>query len=41
MRPFPTLTIAREMTHIEDFKFEDFVLNGYNPHGKINMEMAV
>ncbi|XP_065207940.1 thymidylate synthase [Planococcus citri] len=41
MRPFPTLTIAREVTSIEDFKFEDFVLNGYNPHGKINMEMAV
>lgn len=41
MRPFPTLTIAREVTDIEDFKFDDFVLNDYKPHDKIAMDMAV
>lgn len=41
MRPFPTLNICREVTNIEDFTFEDFILSGYNPHGKISMEMAV
>lgn len=41
MRPFPTFTINREVTNIEDFKFDDFTLHNYNPHGKIAMDMAV
>ncbi len=41
MRPFPTLTINRSVADIEDFKFEDFQLNDYNPHEKISMDMAV
>lgn len=41
MRPFPTLTINREVTDINDFKYDDFTLHNYNPHEKIKMEMAV
>jgi len=40
-RPFPTLTINREINNIDDFKNNDFILNGYNPHPKISMEMAI
>jgi len=40
-RPFPTVTINREVKSIDDFKYEDFSLNGYNPYPKISMEMAV
>jgi thymidylate synthase len=40
-RPFPTLQIKRDVTNIDDFKAEDFELVGYNPLGKIAMEMAV
>ncbi|PSN45388.1 Thymidylate synthase [Blattella germanica] len=40
-RPFPTLHIKRDVQNIEDFKFEDFELENYNPHPKIEMEMAV
>ena len=38
---FPTLTINRQVSDIEDFKFEDFVLDNYQCHGKIKMKMAV
>ncbi|XP_065070460.1 thymidylate synthase-like [Rhopilema esculentum] len=40
-RPFPTLKFKRNITDIDDFKFEDFELEGYKPHPKIKMEMAV
>ena len=40
-RPFPTLKISRQIDCIEDFKAEDFVLEGYDPHPKIHMDMAV
>lgn len=40
-RSFPKLTIKRTVDSIEDFTSEDFVLENYNPHPKINMEMAV
>lgn len=40
-RPFPKLTITREVSNINDFKFEDFKVEGYNPYPKIPMEMAV
>lgn len=40
-RPFPTLTIKREIIDIEDFKYEDFELLQYTPYSKIPMEMAV
>lgn len=40
-RPFPTLEFARKIDSIDDFKCEDFIIKGYNPHPKIDMEMAV
>lgn len=38
---FPTLKLARQITELEDFKYEDFVLSGYEPHPPIKMDMAV
>lgn len=40
-RPFPQLSITRRVTDIDDFKFEDFNIIGYNPYPNIKMEMAV
>ncbi|KJE89206.1 thymidylate synthase [Capsaspora owczarzaki ATCC 30864] len=40
-RPFPTFKLNRKVTEIDDFRFEDFVITGYNPHAKIEMDMAV
>uniref|UniRef100_A0A2K5S5J5 Thymidylate synthase n=1 Tax=Cebus imitator TaxID=2715852 RepID=A0A2K5S5J5_CEBIM len=40
-RPFPKLKILRKVEKIDDFKAEDFKVEGYNPHPTIKMEMAV
>lgn len=40
-RPFPLLRIKRIVENIEGFQTDDFELIGYNPHPKINMQMAV
>jgi len=40
-KKFPILTINREVKSIDDFKFDDFTLTGYNPYPKISMDMAV
>ena len=40
-RPFPILKLKREITSIEDFDASDFLLEGYDPHPKISMDMAV
>ncbi|KAL4703305.1 hypothetical protein ACJJTC_006668 [Scirpophaga incertulas] len=40
-RTFPTLKFSRKIESIDDFKFEDFIVEGYNPHPKIDMVMAV
>ena len=40
-KPFPTLTFSRDIKDIDDFSMEDFLLEGYHPHGKIAMKMAV
>ena len=40
-RPFPTLKIERKICDIDEFKFDDFILEGYDPHPKIAMDMAV
>lgn len=41
-RDFPSLRLAeKEYKNVEDFKFEDFILENYNPHEKIVMKMAV
>uniref|UniRef100_A0A1B6D8E5 Thymidylate synthase n=1 Tax=Clastoptera arizonana TaxID=38151 RepID=A0A1B6D8E5_9HEMI len=41
VRPFPTIKIKRDVSSIEDFVFDDFEIENYNPHPKIEMEMAV
>lgn len=40
-RPFPKFKIARTVSDIDDFKSDDFVIEGYEPHPKISMDMAV
>lgn len=40
-RPFPTISIKRKVENIEEFKFEDIEVTGYDPHPKIAMDMAV
>ncbi len=40
-KPFPTLKIQREVNSIDDFKAEDFVLENYQCHETIKMQMAV
>ncbi|KAM7329242.1 hypothetical protein ACRRTK_010855 [Alexandromys fortis] len=40
-RPFPKLKILRKVETIDDFRVEDFQIEGYNPHPAIKMEMAV
>ena len=40
-KTFPKLIIKRQVEKIEDFKFEDFTVEGYEPHPKITMDMAV
>lgn len=40
-RRFPTLKFKRQVEKIEDFTFDDFLIEDYNPHPKISMEMAV
>ncbi|KAF8678374.1 Thymidylate synthase [Rhizoctonia solani] len=41
-RPFPTLRWAdRDVPTIDDFVSEDFIVEGYKPHGKIEMKMSV
>lgn len=38
---FPKLIIKRNVTDIDDFKFEDFEVVDYNPQATIKMKMAV
>ncbi|CAD6977134.1 unnamed protein product, partial [Tilletia controversa] len=40
-RPFPTNTFARQVSNINDFNSEDVVVQGYAPHGKIEVKMSV
>lgn len=39
--PFPVLHITPDISDIAQFKFEDFKLEGYQPHPAIEMKMAV
>lgn len=39
-KPFPLLHVKSKQ-NIEDFTFDDLVLEGYEPHGSIAMKMAV
>lgn len=40
-RPFPKLIIKEEKERIEDYKWEDFRLIGYNPYPNITAPMAI
>lgn len=40
-RPLPTLNILRDVTSIEDFRFEDFEIVGYDPHPHIKGAVSV
>lgn len=37
----PTLGFARHITSIDDFRYDDFVISGYNSHPKIAFQVAV
>lgn len=40
-RPFPTLKINPDVRDIDSFQFSDLTIEGYDPHPKIAMDMAV
>jgi len=40
-RPFPKIVLKRKVDNIEEFTIEDFEIQGYDPHPKITMAMAV
>jgi thymidylate synthase len=40
-RPLPKMQINPDVTDINDFKFEDFSLSGYDPHPHIKGDIAV
>jgi thymidylate synthase len=40
-RPLPTLAINPDRKRLEDFVFEDFTFEGYDPHPHIKAEVAV
>ena len=40
-RPFPKMKINPQVKNIDDFKFEDFTLVGYNPYPPIKAEVTV
>lgn len=40
-RPLPTMKLNPEIKNIFDFKYEDFILENYNPHPHIKGEISV
>ncbi len=41
LRPLPTLRLAREVPSLFEFRFEDFLFEGYDPHPAIRAPVAV
>lgn len=40
-RPFPKLKFARPIENIDEFGFDDCIIEGYDPYGNIAMKMSV
>jgi len=40
-RPFPEMRLARKAASIDDYRIEDFEVQGYEPHAAIKAEVAV
>ncbi|GBC00474.1 hypothetical protein RclHR1_03870014 [Rhizophagus clarus] len=40
-KAFPRLEFRREINNINDFKYDDFIITGYEPHPQIKMKMSV
>jgi len=40
-RALPRLKLARKVDRLEDFRFEDFIIEGYDPHPHIKAPVAV
>ena len=40
-RPFPRMRLARRADGIDDYRIEDFVVEGYEPHAAIKADVAV
>ncbi|AZO76459.1 hypothetical protein BLM15_01715 [Bosea sp. Tri-49] len=40
-RPFPTMRLTRQASSIDDYRIEDFEVEGYSPHAAIKVDVAV
>ncbi len=41
LRPLPVMKLRPDVKRLEDFQYEDFTLEGYNPHPAIRAQVAV
>jgi len=41
LRPLPTMRLTRQAASIDDYKIEDFEVEGYSPHAAIKADVAV
>lgn len=40
-RPFPTMRLIRKAASIDDYRIDDFEVEGYSPHPNIKADVAV
>lgn len=40
-RPLPTMKLTRRAASIDDYRIEDFEVEGYTPHAPIKADVAV